>query len=113
MVKPQLTLNLESGNIATLTATEGNYDKNKDLLMLKGEVVVTHSTGYQFITSLAWIDLTHSISYGNQPVQGEGPNGIINAKGGFQLSDKGDRVFFSGRPELILRMGKNHENPGS
>lgn len=105
MTRPQLTLNLQSGNIATLTATKGDYDKNKELIKLVGEVVVTHSLGYQFVTSLAWIDLTQLRAYGDQYVHGEGPHGTINAQGGFRLSDKEDKVTFLGRPELTLKMG--------
>lgn len=106
MAKPQLTLNLQSGNIATLTANKGDYDKNKELIKLVGEVVVTHSLGYQFVTSMAWIDLTQLQAYGDQYVHGEGPHGIIDAQGGFRLSDKEDRITFLGRPELVLRMGE-------
>lgn len=107
LTKPQLTLNLKSGNIATLTATEGDYDKNKDLVTLRGEVIVTHSLGYQFVTSLAWIDLTQSVSYGDKPVHGDGPNGFIDSQNGFRLSDNGEKVIFLGRPELILKVRKN------
>lgn len=106
MTKPQLTLNLQSGNIATLTAIKGDYDKNKELIKLVGEVVVTHSLGYQFVTSMAWIDLTKLQAYGDQYVHGEGPHGTIDAQGGFRLSDKEDKITFLGRPELILRMGE-------
>ncbi|WP_032112378.1 LPS export ABC transporter periplasmic protein LptC [Candidatus Paracaedibacter symbiosus] len=106
LTKPHLTLNLASGNTATLTAIDGVYDKNKELITLKGGVVVTHSNGYQFVTSLAWIDLTQSISYGDKPVHGEGPAGTINAQKGFRLSDNGDKFIFFGRPELILKSRK-------
>lgn len=106
LTKPQLTLTLQSKDIATLNATEGTYDKNKELITLTGDVVITHSAGYEFVTSLAWVDLIQSIAYGDQVVQGEGPNGTIHAKGGFQLLEKGDRIIFLGRPELILKTGK-------
>lgn len=107
LTKPQIILNLKSGNIATLTATDGDYNKSTDLVTLRGEVTVTHSLGYQFITTLAWIDLTQSVSYGDKPVHGDGPNGIIDSHGGFKLSDNGEKVIFLGRPELILKVGKN------
>lgn len=107
LTKPQLTLNLKSGNIATLTATDGEYDRNKDLVTLRGEVIVTHSLGYQFVTSLAWIDLTQSVAHGDKPVHGDGPNGIIDSHNGFRLSDNGEKVIFLGRPELILKVRKN------
>lgn len=110
LTKPQLTLTLKSGNIMTLTSLEGTYDKIKSLVMLKGEVVVTHSAGYQFVTSLAWIDLMQSMAYGDQKVTGEGPKGEIEANGGFKLSDKGDKILFLGRPELILRNKKDQNN---
>lgn len=106
LTNPQLTLTLQSQDIATLTATEGTYDKNKELVTLKGEVVMTHSAGYQFVTSLSLIDLTQSIAYGDQAVHGEGPNGIIQAKGGFKLLEKGDKVIFFGRPELTLKTAR-------
>lgn len=105
--KPQLTLNLKSGNIATLTALDGDYDKKKNLVTLRGEVIVTHSLGYQFVTSLAWIDLVQSVAYGDKPVHGDGPNGIIDSHRGFRLSDNGDKVIFLGRPELILKVRKD------
>lgn len=103
LTRPRLTLSLASGNTATLTATNGVYDKNKEFITLKGEVIVSHSGGYQFTTSLAWIDLTQAAAYGDQSVRGEGIAGTINAKGGFHLSDKGDKFIFLGRPELILK----------
>lgn len=103
LTRPHLTLTLTSGETATLNSNHGTYDKIKSLVKLEGDVVVTHSVGYQFLTSLAWIDLTQLIAYGEDKVTGEGPKGTIQASGGFRLSDKGDKIMFFGRPELILK----------
>ncbi len=104
---PKLTLKLNSGEIVTLSAENAKYERSKQKVELIGNVVVTHSTGYNFRTDHAWIDLTDSSALGHDPVTGSGPNGEIYSQAGFQLTEKGDKIKFMGRPELhILKRGK-------
>lgn len=104
---PHLTLNLNSGEIVTLSADKSNFEKTKQKIELIGNVVVTHSSGYNFKTDRAWIDLNDSSAIGHDPVTGYGPNGDIYSQEGFQLTEKGDKIKFMGRPELHIRKGTN------
>lgn len=102
---PVLTIHLNSGEIVTLSSEKSVYDRKKQLLELIGNVVLTHSTGYEFTTPHAWANLADSSAYGEDPVTGVGPQGDIFAQMGFLLTEKGDKIKFMGRPELKIFEG--------
>lgn len=104
---PHLTIKLNSGEIVTLSADKSNFERAQQKIELIGNVVVTHSSGYNFKTERAWIDLNDSSAIGHDPVRGYGPNGDIYSQEGFRLTEKGDKIKFMGRPELhILKESK-------
>lgn len=103
--KPILTIHLNSGEIVTLSSDKSVYDRKDQLLEMTGNVVLTHSTGYQFTTEHAWANLADSSAYGEDPVKGVGPQGDIFAQTGFLLTEKGDKIKFMGRPELKIFEG--------
>lgn len=105
--EPNLTLKLNSGETVTLSAAFAKINRAEQLVELIGNVVVTHSTGYVFKTEHAWINLTDSSAFGDNPVTGKGPNGDIASQAGFKLTDKGDKIKFMGRPELHIQKGQN------
>lgn len=102
---PHLTLKLNSGEVVTLSSNKAKFERSKQKIELIGNVVVTHSSGYNFKTEHAWIDLTDSSAVGHDPVTGYGPNGDIYSQAGFQLTEKGDKIKFMGRPELYIVKG--------
>jgi lipopolysaccharide export system protein LptC len=100
--KPHLTLKLNSGETVTLTSDMAKFDRPQQKVELIGHVIVIHSSGHQFETSRAWIDLENSSAFGHDPVNGKGPNGQVYSHAGFQLTEKGDKIKLMGRPELYI-----------
>jgi lipopolysaccharide export system protein LptC len=100
---PKLTLDLSDNKKSTLSANKAFVDKEKKLIHLVGDVTLTHTDGYEFKTSEAWLDLASYSAYGDKPVTGNGPTGKIQASKGFRIKKDQKSLEFFGRPELILR----------
>jgi len=98
---PKMVMNLKSGDVVTLTATKGTLNKITSKMHLVGNVTLTHSLGYDLETSQAWIDCKNGSAYNNEPIWGNGPAGIIEAKG-FYLAERGTKVSFLGGSQLFL-----------
>ncbi len=103
--QPNLTLDLENNKKTTLRSNKGYVDKEKKLVHLVGDVTLTHSDGYEFKTSEAWIDMGTYSAYSDKPVTGDGPTGKIQASKGFRIKKDQKTLEFFGRPELILKSG--------
>ncbi|MBW8309328.1 MAG: LPS export ABC transporter periplasmic protein LptC [Candidatus Paracaedibacteraceae bacterium] len=100
---PTLTLKLNSGQIVMLKSDKAILYKEQQKIELINHVVLTHTTGYEFTTEKAWLDMETSAAFGHDPITGTGPQGQLSAKRGFKLTDKGERVSFIGRPELLIQ----------
>ncbi len=100
---PTLTLKLNSGQTVRLRSDKAILYKEQQKIELIGHVILTHTTGYEFTTEKAWLDMEMSTAFGHDPITGTGPQGQIYAKGGFKLTDKGEKVSFIGRPELLIQ----------
>jgi lipopolysaccharide export system protein LptC len=103
LTMPILTLKLNSGQTVVLRSDKAILYKEQQKIELITHVVLTHTTGYEFTTEKAWLDMKTSTAFGHDPITGIGPQGHLHAKGGFKLSDKGNKVSFIGRPELLIQ----------
>jgi lipopolysaccharide export system protein LptC len=110
LTTPKLVLKLNSGKIVTLTADKAIFYKDQQKIELIDQVKLTHTTGYEFVTKKAWLDMKDSSAFGHDPITGTGPQGDIRAPGGFKLTDKGDKVLFIGRPELMIHKGNKGDH---
>ena len=105
LVTPKLTMKLNSGETVTLKSDKAIYDKAAEKIEMIDNVHLVHSTGYDFTTKRAWLDMASSIAFGHDPIQGSGPQGQLYAKEGFNLADKGNKISLRGRPELFIHKG--------
>lgn len=106
LINPKMVMHLKSGDQVTLTANSGKLNKATNKLHLEGKVTLTHSQGYAFQTAQAWIDCNQGSAHGDMPISGDGPTGVIEANG-FRLTERGTKVSFIGRTQLLLTgMGK-------
>lgn len=103
--QPNLTLDLDNDKKASLKSNKGYVDKQKKIVHLVGDVTLTHTDGYEFKTSEAWIDMGTYSAYSDKPVTGNGPTGKIQASKGFRIKKDQKTLEFFGRPELILKSG--------
>lgn len=99
--KPEAEIRVEDGATIRLSADSGEYTRDSEQMVFRGNVIVIHSLGYRLETTLAMVDIENARAYGDQPVSGAGPNGALSGSG-FEILDKGKTVRVLGRSKLIL-----------
>lgn len=104
LTRPQAEITTLSGNWVTLTADAGRYDQTARKLALSGHVTLHHDDGHEFVTEEAFADFATRFAWGNKPVDGQGPFGVLHG-GGFRLHDNGSTIVLTGRPHMTLAEG--------
>ena len=107
MVDPKADLTAKSGAWMALTGDSGTYHQDKRTLDLVGDVSLFHDNGTEFHTTRAAVDFTNSSASGDDPVDGQGPSGLVNGEG-FRLYDRGARIVFTGKARVVL-----YRDPGT
>jgi lipopolysaccharide export system protein LptC len=102
---PRADLKTHSGAAVVITAESGIYQSQTQLLDLFGNVTVVHQNGTRFVTQAARVEAAGNRAEGDQPVEGHGPSGDVTGQG-FRIVDKGDRILFTGRSDLLLNGAK-------
>jgi lipopolysaccharide export system protein LptC len=92
---------VDEGQWIALTADEGLYQRDVQLLDLAGSVTLYSDAGHEFHTDLAHVDLARGVAEGDTEVWGQGPLGLLNA-GNFRMVERGDTLFFGDRVKLVL-----------
>jgi len=95
-----------------LTAQDGTYDRNTEKLLLDGGIEVVTSSGYQFATPSARVNLAQGRVSGWQPIEGAGPRGKLSADR-FEIEDAGDILRFEGRVKVTVLPPAERGNPAS
>ncbi len=98
---PQADLTLGEDGWVSLTAASGIYDKKAEILELSRDVNLFHDAGHRFTTSRATIDLVEGNASGSEPVEGQGPFGVLTSEG-FRIVNEGRTVFFDGRARMTI-----------
>ena len=104
LTNPKADIVLADGSWVALTANDGRFEAKTNTLHLTGDVNLFHDQGYEFTTTAAQVDLVTSTASGDEPVDGQGPFGVLNAEG-FRVFDSGDRVLFLGPARLTVFEG--------
>lgn len=101
MELPKADITLEDGAWMALTAREGRYDRESEVLDLIGQVDFFHDRGYELHTEAVQMDLQTGTAIGRKPVTGHGFFGEVQAEG-FDLFERGDRIIFTGMSRLLI-----------
>lgn len=101
LASPKGDLALSNGSWIALTASAGLYHKQTRTLDLWDEVNVFHDAGYEIKTRRAHADLGQGSVYGDEPVEGQGPDSQLRGQG-FRIYDKGARIAVTGKSRLVL-----------
>lgn len=101
LTAPKADILLSNGAWVALTANGGNFNREKQILELTGNVNLFHDSGYEFRTKSAVFDLTAGDATGVDPVEGQGPFGHLQAEG-FRIYNRGERVEFTGKAKLTI-----------
>ena len=102
----QADMTLENGRWITLIANEGTYDRELETLQLDGPVDIYSDDGLELHTESAFVDFVSGLASGQNPVQGQGPFGLLKAKA-FELFDNGQRIIFTGGVTLTVYPGRH------
>jgi lipopolysaccharide export system protein LptC len=98
---PKGDMTLKDGTWLAMTAREGRYKRDTQVLELSGEVTLFHDQGFELRTEAARIDLDAGTAWGSEPVEGQGPFGNLVSEG-FRVLDRGERIVFIGRSRAVF-----------
>ena len=99
---PKADITLSNGAWVQLSAKSGIYRRDNNQLDLDGNVSLFHDSGSEFHTATAHIDLKDGSAHGEDPIEGQGPQGDISGEG-FVIVDHGARILFTGRAHAVMR----------
>ena len=102
LTTPKGDVTLQNGTWLMLQSKDGVYRKQENALDLSHAVTLYRDDGTTMLTESAAIDMKNGASAGAEPVHAEGPFGVLDAKGGFTFTDKGEEVQFAGPAHLVL-----------
>lgn len=100
---PEAKLELTGGVQVRIKADSGRFDRDRNRLMLSGDVNVYHGSTYRFRTAEATFDMKSNTAWGGRDVFATGPDATVAAQG-FLIVDKGMTVIFSGKTKATLRL---------
>ena len=94
----------EDGAWFSLSALNGNYDREAQRLVLNGEVALFTDSGNELHSSNATFELDQGRITGGNPVSGHGPYGRITADR-FEVAGNGETIRFHGDVRLVVETG--------
>lgn len=107
---PKADMTTQSGTWLALTAYSGIYRPQSQLLDLFGDVELFQDKGNEFKTDSAHIDMSKGSAAGDDPIEGHGPFGTIEAEG-FRIENQGEVIVFTGKARLNLEPREAKEQP--
>ena len=110
LTQPEGEIAMPGGGRISLNADLGRFDRDSKQLHLMGDVQLFSDDGHRFATEDAYVDMDTQSAWGDQPVQGEGPSGKIEAEG-FRIEDNGATVIFTGRSRALLNGAATEPRP--
>lgn len=84
-----------------ISSQEGKINVPTKTAELRGKVNILSDEGFEFTTDLAYIDFDKGTAYGNDPVVGQGPPGILNSNG-FAVLGETDEIIFNGPVKMTI-----------
>jgi lipopolysaccharide export system protein LptC len=94
----------EDGAWFSLSALNGNYDREAQRLILNGDVALFTDSGNELHSANATFELAEGRITGGDPVTGHGPFGRITANR-FEVVENGETIRFRGDVTLVIETG--------
>ncbi len=108
---PSGEMKLNSGDVVTLTAKNGEYAQSLRQLMLTDDVKLFYNNEYEMDTQALHIDMQTSKASSDVDVFAKGPEGTLEAKG-LKGSSIDETLIFTGPAKLVLIVEKDALNMG-
>lgn len=97
----QADMATKDGKWLALQAGAGELKIKDKKLTLTKSVDMFYDGGYEFRTSRAFVDMQNGSALGDQPVEGQGPMGTLNANN-FEVRDQGQVIVFNGSVRVVV-----------
>jgi lipopolysaccharide export system protein LptC len=104
LTKPEADIMLNNGSWLALTADSGVFNRESEHLVLVGSVNFFSDSGYEFHTQRAEFNLGTKRAHGDQPIEGQGPFGMLNADS-FRLEHEGKSLVLEGHVRITYYPG--------
>lgn len=116
LVSPEGSIIMTKGQTFNVKATSGQYDSEKKVLDLRGNVTLVSTDGYHAQTEKARITMDQKVIEGDNYIEGEGPTGEIMGKHGFRIENRphGKKVItLKGPSRVVINQSsrKKHKAP--
>ena len=98
---PKADLTAKAGTWMALSAETGMFNRQSEVLNLKGAISLFHDSGYELKTTVAQIDMAAGTAKGDVPISGQGPGGTVKGSG-FRILERGRTMIFTGKSKMIL-----------
>ena len=98
---PQADMTTKEGGWVSLSAGQGVWYTDQEVVDLTDGVALFHDAGHQVVTQKARINLANGTASSDTPTQGQSPGGNVEGEG-FRLYDRGARILFTGRAKAVL-----------
>lgn len=98
---PKADLTAQSGTWMALSAETGMFNRQSEILDLKGSVSLFHDSGYELKTTIAQINMAAGTAKGDVPISGHGPGGTVKGSG-FRIMERGKTMIFTGKSKMVL-----------
>lgn len=108
LIRPTGDMTLEDGAWISLSAERGRYNRKRERLLLNDNVNFFHDQGFELRSPTAEIDLRTAEARGDRGVEGQGPQGALEAEG-FEFLERGDVILFTGRSHLTVYADEEDE----
>ncbi|MGB0577534.1 MAG: LPS export ABC transporter periplasmic protein LptC [Alphaproteobacteria bacterium] len=98
---PKADLTGKAGSWMAISAKTGLFNRQSEMLDLKGAISLFHDSGYELKTTIAQINLAAGTAKGDVPISGHGPGGTVKGSG-FRILERGKTMIFTGKSKMVL-----------
>ncbi|MFC7734527.1 LPS export ABC transporter periplasmic protein LptC [Roseomonas sp. GCM10028921] len=102
---PKGDLMLSGGGWMLLESRAGRFDRDNNILDLRGDVTIWQDDGTLIETQEARVDVRGGNAEGDRPIAAQGSFGTVTGEG-FRLRDRGAVVVFTGNARAVLEGGR-------
>jgi lipopolysaccharide export system protein LptC len=98
---PKADLTRKTGTWMAISAETGKFNRQSEVLDLKGAISLFHDSGYELKTTIVQIDMAAGTAKGDVPISGHGPGGTVKGSG-FRILERGQTMIFTGKSKMVL-----------
>lgn len=102
LLDPKAIYKMSSGVILNAVTSYGLAFQKDEYLYFDEEVIATTDTGWKAVTTKVVCDYNADTMESRTPIKITGPDGTLDADGGFILYNKGDNIDFKGNTQTHI-----------